>query len=86
MYGMQLAKKIRESLGLSCWGMKKRLNKKSIQAYLYLERESRAVKIADLIALQELSGMTLDRFWSELKKEAALEQPAAKVKRARRKK
>lgn len=49
-----LAKKVREFAGLNAWEMYKRMGKKSVQAYLSLERKAQRISLADLVALRAI--------------------------------
>lgn len=73
MRGMELVKKIREKLGINPWEMHKRVKKKSIQAYLLLERKSKKISPGDLVRLYQASGMDLGAFWKLLEAEAKKE-------------
>lgn len=54
MAGVELAKIVREYLGLNPWEMHKAMGKKSVQAYLSLERKAERITLADLAALEDL--------------------------------
>ena len=51
---MQLAKKIREMAGLNPWNMHKRMKKKTVQAYLSLERTAKRITLEDFFALERI--------------------------------
>lgn len=52
--GMILAKKVRESAGLNPWAMHKRMGKKTVQAYLSLERSAKRISLDDYFALERI--------------------------------
>lgn len=70
MRGMKLARTVRKALGLTAWAMHKRMKRHSIQAYLYLERESKAAQVGDLKALYDIAkeslGWTDEKYLEEL--------------------
>jgi hypothetical protein len=78
---VKLVKIIREKIGKNPWEMKKLLEKPSIQAYLYLERETKGIKLRDLVKLQEISGMSDSDFWALVRAEAIKEKPPATKKK-----
>lgn len=51
---MELVKKVRESAGLGPWAMYKLMKKKSVQAYLSLERNAKRITLADLVMLEQI--------------------------------
>lgn len=51
---MYLVKKVREIIGLNPWSMHKLMKKRSIQAYLSLERSAERISLADYLALQRI--------------------------------
>ena len=52
MSGVKLAEIIREKAGLNAWEMHKRLGKKTVQAYLSLERKAQRITVKDFTALE----------------------------------
>lgn len=64
MPGVILAKKIRESRGLNAWEMHKRMGKKTVQAYLSLERKAKRVTTRDFLSLWEISELSAEDFLS----------------------
>lgn len=63
--GMKIAKKVREFAGLNPWEMYKKMGKKTVQAYLSLERKAKRITLTDLNKLEEIylaAGGTLDNF------------------------
>lgn len=63
--GMKLAKKVREFAKLNPWEMYQRMGKKTVQAYLSLERKAKRITLDDLNKLEEIylgSGGTLEGF------------------------
>lgn len=72
MQNVKLAKIIREFAGLNPWEMHKKMGKKSVQAYLSLERKAKRITPQDLAALEQIYleyGGTHDKFWEILTKE-----------------
>lgn len=51
---MKLAKIVRESAGLNAWTMKSRMNKRSIQAYLSMERSAKRITLEDFYMLEKI--------------------------------
>lgn len=51
---MLLVKKVRESAGLTPWVMFKKMGKKTIQAYLSLERSAKRISLDDYFALERI--------------------------------
>ena len=51
---MQLVKKVREAAKLNPWVMHKEMGKKSLQAYLSLERSAKRISLEDLFALEKI--------------------------------
>lgn len=63
--GMKIAKKVREFAGLNPWEMYQRMGKKTVQAYLSLERKAKRITLEDLNKLEEIylaSGGSLENF------------------------
>jgi hypothetical protein len=63
--GMLLAKKVREFAGLNPWKMHQKMNKKTVQAYITLERNAKRISLADLLSLRAIymdSGGTVSGF------------------------
>ncbi len=64
--GMLIAKKVRELAKLNPWVMHKRMNKKTVQAYLSLERSAKRITLEDYFRLEaifiESGGGTADQF------------------------
>lgn len=63
--GMKIAKKVREFAGLNPWEMYQRMGKKTVQAYLSLERKAKRITLEDLNALEDIyiaAGGTSDEF------------------------
>lgn len=63
--GMKLAKKVREFAGLNPWEMFQRMNKKTVQSYLSLERKAERITLKDLNRLEEIyieAGGSLENF------------------------
>lgn len=52
--GMKLAKIVRETAGLNSWQMHKKMGKKSVQAYLSLERSAKRITLEDFFALERI--------------------------------
>lgn len=75
MSGVKLVKIVREFLGLNPWNMSQRMNKKTVQAYLSLERKAERITLADLETLEELyieGGGSAKKF-KELQRQCAKE-------------
>lgn len=51
---MRLVKKVREIAGLKPWAMHKLMGKKSVQAYLSLERSAKRISLADYFQLEKI--------------------------------
>jgi hypothetical protein len=51
---VKIAKIVRETAGLNPWNMYKRMGKKSVQAYLSLERSAKRISLKDLYALERI--------------------------------
>lgn len=51
---MKLAKKVRELAKLNAWTMHKLMNKKTVQAYLSLERSAKRISLEDLYSLEKI--------------------------------
>jgi hypothetical protein len=51
---MQLVKKVREAAKLNAWAMHKKMGKKTVQAYLSLERSAKRISLEDLFALEKI--------------------------------
>lgn len=51
---MKLVKKVRESAGLNAWAMHKRMGKKTVQAYLSLERSAKRISLTDFFLLEKI--------------------------------
>lgn len=51
---MKLAKIVRESAGLNPWSMYKRMGKKTIQAYLSMERSAKRISLEDFFRLEQI--------------------------------
>ena len=65
LQGMKLAKKVREFANLNPWEMYQRMGKKTVQAYLSLERKAKRITLEDLNKLEEIyiaSGGSLENF------------------------
>ena len=54
MSGVELAKIVREFRGWNPWEMHKAMKKKTVQAYLSLERSAQRITLADLETLESL--------------------------------
>lgn len=54
MSGVKLAAIIREKAGLKPWEMHKRMGKKTVQAYLSLERSAKRITPKDFTALEQI--------------------------------
>lgn len=54
MPGMKLAKLVREYAGLNAWQMHKKMGKKTVQAYLSLERSAKRITLADFYELERI--------------------------------
>lgn len=52
--GMKIAKEVREFAGLNPWEMHKRMEKKTVQAYLSLERKAVRISLRDFNKLEEI--------------------------------
>lgn len=62
---MKLAKKVRDFAKLNAWEMHKKMGKKTVQAYLSLERKAKRITLADLNKLEDIylsHGGTLEDF------------------------
>jgi len=51
---VKIAKIVREAAGLNPWNMYKRLGKKTVQAYLSLERSAKRISLKDFYKLEEI--------------------------------
>lgn len=51
---MKIAKIVRQSAELNAWAMYKKMGKKSVQAYLSLERSAKRISLKDLYALERI--------------------------------
>ena len=51
---MLLVKKVREAAKLGAWAMYKRMGKKSVQAYISLEKNAKRISPKDLYALEKI--------------------------------
>jgi hypothetical protein len=51
---MLLVKKVREFAGLNPWSMYKLMGRKTIQAYLSLERSAKRISLPDFYKLEEI--------------------------------
>lgn len=51
---MKLVKKVREIAGLNPWNMHKLMGKKSVQAYLSLERSAKRISLRDYFQLEQI--------------------------------
>ena len=68
---MEIVKKVREFAGLNPYKMFKQMGKKTLQAYLMLERTSKRISATDLAALKEVTlahGGTTSQFYQMLDK------------------
>lgn len=70
MKGMKTAKKVREFKGLNPWEMHKAMGKKTVQAYLSLERKAQRMTEFDFVRLCEIYGKG-DRAFMDLVRECA---------------
>lgn len=63
--GMKIAKKVRDFAGLNAWKMSQAMGKKTVQAYLSLERKAKRISLEDLNKLEDIyiaAGGTLENF------------------------
>lgn len=74
---MKLVKKIREAAGLSRYAMAYALWR-SWDAYNYLEDRGKVLSVLDVVELQKLSGLTLEKFWELLVEEAESQKKGRK--------
>lgn len=51
---VRIAKIVRESADLNAWAMHKLMGKKSVQAYLSLERSAKRISLKDFYRLEEI--------------------------------
>lgn len=51
---MRIAKIVRETAGLTAWKMHQRMGKKSVQAYLSLERSAKRISLIDFYRLEDV--------------------------------
>ena len=73
---VNLVRTIRKRLGCGRWEMHKLLGLESIQAYIYLENETKAIRLPLLLKLHEISQLSDFDFWALVKEEARKEQIA----------
>jgi hypothetical protein len=52
--GMKLVKKVRDFAKLNAWEMHKLMKKKTVQAYLSLERKAKRITLEDLNRLEDI--------------------------------
>jgi hypothetical protein len=65
---MELVGIVRKNLGLSIAEMSRKLQKKTIQGYIKLERTNTKITLPDLIRLQRASKLSPADFWALLVK------------------
>ena len=51
---VKIAKIVREAAGLNAWAMHKLMGKKTVQAYLSLERAAKRISLTDLYKLEKI--------------------------------
>lgn len=81
--GMELARKIRKSTGLSRYEMAAKMLR-SWDSYNYLEQKGELVTLLDLVLLRSVSGMSVKDFWELVEEEAAAMRKKRKVKPKRK--
>ena len=54
MPAMRLVKLVREYAGLNPWQMHKAMRKKTVQAYLSLERNAKRITLSDFLQLEKI--------------------------------